>query len=157
MKDGFTKNVEMMERLRMLFPHGHPDFLGRMLGLMDLHSRKNKDYAGGGNPLGNFYRRARILDMYPGLDLGDPAVIPLVDMLKQLDAALWLVSQGNEAEVEGPEERLRDIAVYAVIAQILLGEAEGDETLSDPAAGPALVMKVWRDAFAEAEGNEGLG
>lgn len=57
--------------------------------------------------------------MHPGLDLSDPVVVALVDLMKQLDAALWFKSNKHEAKVEGLVGRMKDIAVYAPIAIIL--------------------------------------
>jgi hypothetical protein len=99
--------------------HGHPKFYGILEELADLHSRKNHDYASGGNPLGNFYRVANILSHYPGLKLSDPLVVALVYELKQLDAALWMLSNGHEAQVEGISERLKDVAVYSIIEMVI--------------------------------------
>lgn len=86
---------------------------------IELHSRKNRDYAFGGDPLGNFQRRRVIFSQYPGLDSSDEATIAMMDMMKQLDAVLWLKSQGHKAGVEGVVDRLRDVGVYAKIAIIL--------------------------------------
>ena len=99
--------------------HGHPDFYKILDSLADLHSEKNHDYAAGGDPLGNFDRRADLYARYPGLKLSNPTVVALVDAMKQLDAALWFLSNGHEAKVEGIEGRLRDVAVYSVLAIIL--------------------------------------
>jgi len=104
--------------------YGHPRFYEILNELAQLHSDKNHDYAVGGDPLGNFKRRAAIYAMYPGLDLSDPAVIPLVDMLKQLDALLWFYSNKHEAKVEGKVGRAKDVSVYSVINMILEEEKE---------------------------------
>lgn len=99
--------------------YGHPRVYQILEELAGLHSEKNHDYASGGDPLGNFKRRGAIYAMYPGLDLSDPAVIALVDAMKQLDAALWLLSNKHTAKIEGLGGRLRDIAVYAVLSVVL--------------------------------------
>jgi len=99
--------------------HGHPMFYTILDELKDLHSRKNRDYAMGGSPLGNFQRRADLYSHYPGLDLSDRTVVAIVDAMKQLDAALWLLSNKHKAEVEGVTDRLKDVAVYSVLAMIM--------------------------------------
>ena len=103
---------------------GHPMFYEILAGLADLHSRKNHDYADGGSPLGNFERRAAFYAMYPGLDLSDPTVVALVDSMKQLDAAMWCLSNKHTLLVEGISDRLKDVAVYAVIGVVLEAEKE---------------------------------
>ena len=105
---------------------GHPKFYEIVDELMQLHSEKNHDYAAGGDPLGNFHRVAKILEMYPGLKPSDPTVVALIYALKQLDAALWILSNGHEAKVEGIKDRLRDVAVYSIL-QMILSE-ENDES-----------------------------
>jgi hypothetical protein len=109
--------------LRQEFPNGHPRFVELSVDEMKLHSDKNHDYAAGGDPLGNFKRMAVMLAQYPGLNLSDPAVVALVCAVKQIDACLWLKSNGHNANFEGVAERLMDIAVYAKLARILEDEA----------------------------------
>lgn len=104
--------------------HGHPGFYRLLHEEAALHSAKNFDYANGGDPLGNFYRVAAILAQYPGLRLHDPAVIALVYALKQVDAYLWLKSNGHTAKVEGGDARLRDVSIYAKLAILLDREAQ---------------------------------
>ena len=99
--------------------HGHPRFYELLEELSELHSKKNFDYAAGGDPLGNFDRRAKIYSLYPNLDLSDPAVVAIVDAMKQLDAILWFHSNKHEAKVEGKVAKLKDMAVYSLIDIIL--------------------------------------
>ena len=99
--------------------HGHPRFYEIQEELAKLHSDKNYDYAAGGDPLGNFERRAAIYAMYPGLDLSDPAVVALLDATKQMEAVLWMYSNGHKAKVEGKRSRMKDVAVLSVIDMIL--------------------------------------
>lgn len=107
--------------------HGHPMFYEILDKLAVLHSKKNHDYASGGDPLGNFKRVAKILGMYPDLQLSDPTVVAMVYMMKQLDAALWLLSNGHKAQVEGIADRLQDVAVYSIIETVLQALAAGGE------------------------------
>lgn len=103
---------------------GHPDFIDMTLKELELHSAKNKDYAGSGDPLGNFKRVAKTLGQYPNLDLSKPEVVALVYMMKQLDAALWMLCQGYEGKVENVDTRLTDVHVYAKLARILHRESQ---------------------------------
>jgi len=115
---------KIKEELKKEFPYGHPEFTNLTLDELDLHSRKNKDYAAGGNPLGNFVRVANILSNYPNLKLNDPTIVALVYMFKQLDATLWLLNGSREGTVEGIDDRLKDIHVYAKLARILYKESK---------------------------------
>lgn len=99
--------------------NGHPRFYELTEDEAKLHSLKNHDYAGGGDPLGNFNRVAAILAMYPGLKLSDPAIVALVYALKQVDAYLWMKSNGHQAKVEGVGTRLQDVGVYSKLIRIL--------------------------------------
>jgi hypothetical protein len=122
----FQKEVkkELGDELRNFFPHGHPAFIELTLRELDLHSRKNHDYAGGGSPLGNFQRVTQILSLYPNLKLSDPPTVAIVYLLKQLDATLNMLSQGYEGQVEGHTERWQDISVYSKIISILVEESQ---------------------------------
>ncbi len=100
--------------------HGDPDFLDITQAELQLYSDKNDDYAGGGaDPNGNFNRVAAILDLYPGLSLGDPRVIALTYALKQVDQIAFSLSRGREGKIEGLDERCADAHVYFKIMRIL--------------------------------------
>lgn len=111
--------ANMKNRLREMFPHGAPEFMDITMEELQLHNDKNHDYAGGGHPLGNFYRVAEIFSKYPDLNLGDPRVIALVYMMKQVDATLWLLNGKHEAKVEGIQSRLADIHTYAKLIRVI--------------------------------------
>lgn len=114
--------MNILDQLYKFAPHGHPDFVKMSVVEMGLHSRKNKDYARGGDPLGNFKRVAAIMKLYPDIDWATPVGVGLVCKLKQLDAALWQLSQGFEGEVEGFDERMQDDGIYSKIIRILRRE-----------------------------------
>jgi hypothetical protein len=102
--------------------HGHPLFKEFTEQELELHSAKNRDYAQGGNPLGNFYRVSAIKSLYPGLHWDSPVGVALGYLLKQLDAAFWMLAQGYEGKVENIDTRLTDVHVYAKLARILWRE-----------------------------------
>ena len=116
-------NDEIASELRAIFPHGHPTFTDISVAELDLHSRKNYDYAHGGDPLGNFRRVASICSQYPNLRLSDPAVVAMVYALKQVDAYLWSKSAGHQLKTEGVKGRLNDISVYARIVNVIEQES----------------------------------
>jgi hypothetical protein len=60
--------------------------------------------------------------MYPSLDMSDAAIVAMVYTLKQLDAYLWLKSNGHKAKSEGMSARLRDISVYVKLIDIIDNE-----------------------------------
>jgi hypothetical protein len=113
--------MDVEKELKKLYPNGHPAFLPKLVELAKLHSDKNFDYAHGGDPLGNFDRVASILSLYPKLSLNAPAVVALVYMLKQLDCVLHALDQHYTLQVEEVGKRLDDVAVYAILAGLMLG------------------------------------
>ncbi len=118
--------VKLEEICRKLFPHGHPDFIPTTLAEMQLHSDKNFDYAAGGDPLGNFERVSQIKKLYPDFDWASPVGVAIGYALKQVDAALWMMGQGNEGKVEGVEARFGDVSVYFKLARLLYRRAKLD-------------------------------
>lgn len=110
---------EILKTLKEEYPHGHPDFIPMTLDEIRLHSLKNFDYAAGGDPLGNFERVGIIQSLYPNVDHSHPAVVALDYSLKQFDAAMHMIDQGYEGEVENIETRLRDVTIYSKLARIL--------------------------------------
>lgn len=103
--------------LEGLYPHGHPDFISLCLEEMELHSKKNHDYAHGGDPLGNFYRVSDTLKSY-GINL-PPSAVAFVYMMKQVDAAGRMLGQGYEGSTEGLDGRLLDVSIYSKLIRIL--------------------------------------
>uniref|UniRef100_A0A6H2A4I8 Uncharacterized protein n=1 Tax=viral metagenome TaxID=1070528 RepID=A0A6H2A4I8_9ZZZZ len=118
LSDADTQIATIIQALQHLFPNGHSSFIPICIEEMELHSRKNYDYAHGGNPLGNFYRVAEWLGQYSEF-LKHPMVIALIYAAKQIDDVLWMISQGYEGQVEGIESRLGDVSVYSKLARIL--------------------------------------
>ena len=96
---------------------GHPLFYELTEEEIKLHDEKNADYAGGGDPLGNFKRVSALLKIW-GFDIS-PTLVALIYALKQQDAYMWMLSQGYEGKVENIDTRLRDDHVYKKIARIL--------------------------------------
>lgn len=107
--------------------YGHPKFHDMLKEIGDLHDKKNFDYAEGGQqgPLGNFKRIAAIASLYPRTDAwSNPTGVALTYMLKQLDAALMIHTTGKKSKTgENLNERLRDVAIYALLAIILSEDA----------------------------------
>lgn len=120
-------NPSQAEALRAVYPHGHPDFIPRLLEIIKLHSDKNYDYALGGPPLGNFERTARIMRLYPKFPWATDYGCATGQMLKQVDAFMWQAQNPTfQPKVEGGDARLRDIAVFAQLIAIMYQAALGD-------------------------------
>lgn len=120
------KEDDLSKELRAMFPHGHPHFIVKLLGQMDLHSRKNEAYAGGGDPLGNFKRVAMILSLYPNFPYDTPTGVAFIYALKQMDCEAWSMCQGREDKVEGYDGRTDDQAVYANLRSCLRYDEKGN-------------------------------
>lgn len=96
--------------------YGHPRFYELVQNMVELHSAKNRDYARGGDPLGNFKRVSDTLKSY-GIDLS-PAQVSFIYMMKQVDSAGRMLFQGYEGDTEGFNERMFDIGVYSMLTII---------------------------------------
>ncbi len=104
----------------MPIKNGDPRFYEILDELATLHSQKNADFSGGKNSYVNFQHVSTIMGLYPGMDWASPLGVAMVYALKQLDAALMLASTQRKSETGEPiSSRMRDIAVYAVIMEIL--------------------------------------
>ncbi len=97
--------------------HGHPMYQKLTVEELELSSAKNRDYAGDGDPLGNFKRVSAVLKIW-GFDIS-PTLVALIYALKQQDAYMWMLSQGYEGQTEGIDARLQDDHIYKKIARIL--------------------------------------
>jgi len=101
--------------------HGHPAFYRMTEDEATLHDQKNRDYARGGDPLGNFKRVSAVLKTW-GFNIS-PELVACIYMLKQLDCAMWMQLQGYEGDVETFDTRMQDVHVYAKLARILRKES----------------------------------
>ena len=120
-----TTKEEVLEFIRKEFPYGHQKFYEYLLDHMDLHNRKNRDYATQDDPLANFKRVGEWGRKYKLLTPGhEAAKVGILYAMKQWDAALKLLGDNDEGQVEGIQERLDDVAVYATLIKILYGECE---------------------------------
>ena len=115
------------DALRDAAPHGHPDFIPNMVEAIRLHSDKNWDYAGDGDPLGNFNRVAAMCkplfrSTYASQEEAIPLHVLLLYMAKQFDAIIDSVGHGREMKVEALSGKLIDISIYAQLGRIMLEE-----------------------------------
>ena len=110
------------------------DTADRFLELIEkernLYLAKNHDYANSGPKHGNFERVAAILKLYEGFPSNTPAGVCVTYALKQLDAVLWGMTKCTSFQVEGFEERLRDISIY--LGKILVMILEECALKTDP-------------------------
>lgn len=116
-----VKGESIFDAFHRAFPHGHPNFVKKLVEDARLHSAKNHDYAAGGDPLGNFKRVADILSLYPDFPISTPQGVLITYMLKQLDAVMNQMSSKHEFKVEGLEARMQDVSVYATIFRCMIG------------------------------------
>lgn len=101
-------DAELRRIIKEHYSYGHPAFNDLMLSQMNLHSEKNKAYAGGGRPLGNFERNANILKNYPNFPYHTPMGFLMMLVMKHIDAILWSLCQGKNP----PEDACQDVGVY---------------------------------------------
>lgn len=104
--------------------NGHPMFYEILNELAKLHSVKNADYATKADPLSNFNRVGHIIGKFlkPGVNQSLAACLSL--MAKQVDAVYEFVGEGKTHTFEALDDKLKDIAVYSVIAMIIAREAQ---------------------------------
>jgi hypothetical protein len=103
--------------------YGHPMFYQIVEEIRDLHERKNKQYATQDDPLGNFRRTGQIIKKFlkPGLD---PTLAScLAFMSKQVDGVYEMFGESKTDTPDQMEDKLLDIAVYAIIGMILVRES----------------------------------
>lgn len=99
-----------------------------MLELIHLHDQKNKNYAGGGSPLGNFKRVGNIMMNYKNIPHGDPATALIGMVIKQIDNILWAMNTGRFYTESSVDDHLKDISVYMTILRCLIFDHNRPET-----------------------------
>lgn len=104
---------------------GHPRFYELLEEIARLHHNKNTDYATKEDPLRNFTSVGKLTEHWKLTTTGRAAFKDcVIYSLKQLDAAMKLVAEKEEGVVEGVGARLKDVAVYMLIATILYEEGK---------------------------------
>ena len=66
------------------------------------------------------------MKLYPKMDWSAPEMVAMVYAMKQLDAYLWLKSNGHVDKFEGVAGRLQDIAVYTLIQMCIEEDKKND-------------------------------
>ena len=99
--------------------HGHPDFYKLVKEEIELHNKKNYQYANTKDPLGNFKRTARLADKLIKDGINKPLAVAMILMSKQIDAVYDIVGESKKNTIEGLEDKFRDISVYSKLCIIL--------------------------------------
>lgn len=112
----FERNT--MELLKGKIP-GHPKFTKILLEIWMLHLRKNRQYASGINPLGNFDRCGAMTAKLFKPEINKSLAICLAYMSKQIDGVIEMVGESKKDCPDELKDKLMDIACYTIIAMIL--------------------------------------
>jgi hypothetical protein len=115
--------ADAMKRVKETYSGGHHSFNDIMFSIMGLHSWKNKGYASGGSPLGNFERAAAIFKLYPNIDFGTPVGAAIGYVMKHIDRVLWDMHRGSTPS----DESCRDIIVYFGIISCMIQDSMGSQ------------------------------
>ncbi|MGQ9644792.1 MAG: hypothetical protein ACUVT3_13115 [Ignavibacterium sp.] len=107
--------------------YGHPKFYEILNELAELHSRKNYQYATQANPLANFHRCGKLASKLFKDHVNKSLATALVLMGKQIDAVYEIVGEGKKDTIEELNDKLKDIAVYAIICIIINDEQKNNE------------------------------
>ncbi len=112
-KEGRYNVIEDISAKPVLY--GHPEFYELLNEMKELHSKKNHDYAGDGNPLANFKECERF-----GVSAFLGCFIRMTDKYMRI---LNFIKSGNlSVNSESIEDTLKDLSVYSLIDIILFRE-----------------------------------
>ena len=104
---------------------GHPMFYEILEELKKLHDIKNAQYATPDNPLANFYRTGQLCKKLFKDSINNKALcMALCYMSKQVDGVMEIVGESKKNTIEELNDKLKDIAVYAILAIILNKEGK---------------------------------
>lgn len=98
---------------------GHPQFYKILKELAELHSSKNYQYSTNKDPLSNFKSAGKMVEKLFKPNINIPLAVALVYMSKQYDGVINIIGEGKKDTVESVEDKLRDIAVYAILCILL--------------------------------------
>jgi len=115
------KNIET---IRKVFKNVDQNVFDQLIDELALYEKKNADYARVGDIHGNFLRVSQIKRIWPNMDWSSPVGTAISYGLKQFDAAMQMISEEYEGDVEGKDKRLRDWIVYLEITRAMLKHIE---------------------------------
>jgi len=95
--------------------HGHPDFYKLIDEIREIHSNKNHDYSGGGDPFRNFK-----LSENMNVPAWKGCLIRISDKFSRLCS--FAKKEEFKVKDENIEDTLKDMAVYSLICIILYRE-----------------------------------
>jgi len=98
---------------------GHPMFYEILEDLKKLHSEKNRQYATIENPLGNFSRVGSMTKELLRDGVPEDLAACLILAAKQIDGSIQITAHNKKNTPDSLEEKLRDVAVYFIIAMII--------------------------------------
>ena len=102
---------------------GHPLFKPVCEELVNLHGKKNHQYATKENPLDNFEEGAQFCKHLMSKDAKNKKLTYLLTLMaKQSLAVNKIVGSGQTDTLESVEDKLRDIAIYSIIGIIMCRE-----------------------------------
>lgn len=112
-----------LELHKRVFFNGHAGYLEAVIEGVEIHTKKNSDYSGGGgpddDPLANFKGSGEV-----GIDPGLGIILRMQDKFQRVKA---FAKTGKLAVVdEGVEDAMLDIANYALLFLALKREDEND-------------------------------
>lgn len=125
-EDGYDKHINWGQMLRNWQSpprYGHPLFNVIVEEIKKLHEEKNRQYASGDDPLGNFRRTGQIIAklLKPGIN---PSLAScLAFMSKQVDGVYELFGESKENTIDSLEDKLLDITIYSIIGMIMVRES----------------------------------
>ena len=119
----WVENIKPINK-SMKKQYGHPDFYKILEELATLHSSKNYQYSTDKDPLSNFKSAGRMVEKLFKPNINVPLATALIYMSKQYDGVINIVGEGKENTVEALEDKLKDIAVYAILCIILNNEIQ---------------------------------
>jgi len=96
--------------------YGHPDFYKLIKELKEIHSSKNHDYSGEGDPFKNF----KLSEESMGIPAWKGCLIRISDKFSRL--CNFAKKEKYEVKDENIEDTLKDLAVYSLICIILYRE-----------------------------------
>jgi hypothetical protein len=103
--------------------YGHPGFYELIEEIKEIHSNKNKDYAGD-NPLSNFMMCERM-----GIPAWKGVLIRISDKFSRLCS--FANTEEFKVKDESVEDTLKDLAVYSLICLILFKEKKLTDKVKD--------------------------
>lgn len=138
-------DMDIKDSVKRIFA-GHSKFRPLLQEIAELHDKKNKQYASGEDPLGNFKRGAQACKSFFNEEIQSnifklEMAYATILAYKQIDGAMQILSLNKKGTPDSLAEKLRDVITYFCIIDCINSDFEDCDEINIIQDSPEKILK----------------